>query len=158
MEVVAERPTTTSRSSPGTAAATTRSAMANSASASSERFGVTASEPASSSLTGHRDVGDNQRHATCAHRQPLEVAADLDDVEQHPLQRRYDGDLADGFGDGAAPDPQPLGAGREIATDGIDPRMQSGDALDEDTISDRSDQLGLAARARHQHERMRADA
>ncbi len=48
-----------------------------------------------SSASGHGDVGDDQRHARRAHREPFDVAADFDDVEQHSLQRRRDRELAD---------------------------------------------------------------
>ena len=44
--------------------------------------------------TGDRDVVDRDRLTGGGTRKPFLVVADLCDVEQHPLQRRGDGDLA----------------------------------------------------------------
>jgi hypothetical protein len=45
--------------------------------------------------TAHGHIAYDQGDARGAHWQPVDVAADLDDVEQHPLQGRGDRELAD---------------------------------------------------------------
>ena len=96
----------------------------------------------------HRHVADHQADARGAHRQPVDVVADLDDVEQHPLERRRDRHLARRRAELAVRDQHPGGAGREVAADGVDAGVQPGHALHEQAIVDVGDQLGLAARAR----------
>ena len=59
------------------------------------------------------------------HREPLEVAADGDHVEQHPLQGRGDGELAERFGQLPAADAQALGPGGEVAAHRVHPRVQA---------------------------------
>src|SRR5690606_9238818 len=54
----------------------------------------------------HRHVADHQAHACGTHRQPVDVSTDLDDIEQHPLQRRRDRELADRLADLAVRDQQ----------------------------------------------------
>ena len=99
--------------------------------------------PAGASVVVHRatsrstrDVGDRDAHACVAARQPLEVGADRDDVEQHPLQRRRDRHLAHRLGEHAVADHQPFGADREVAADRVHARVQPADRLHEQPVAD----------------------
>ena len=91
------------------------------------------------------DVADDQREAGGAHRQPGQVGADGHDVVQQALQRRGDGELAQRLGQLAAPDAQALGAGREVARDRVDARVQARDLLHQHAVVDAGEQSAAVA-------------
>ena len=93
------------------------------------------------------------------HRQPVDVAADLDDVEQHPLQRRGDRELAHRRAELrrrviSIPD-APVEKSPLI---GLTPECSPDDHCDEQAVVDVGDELGLVAGAGLQLQREAADA
>src|SRR5262245_16301246 len=79
----------------------------------------------------HRHIAEDEADASGAHRQPVDVAADLDDVEEHALQGRRDRELPHGRADLTVGDQHPGRTRGEVAAHRVHPRVQPDDGLDE---------------------------
>ncbi len=86
-------------------------------------------------------------------REPLQVAADVGDVQQHPLQRRGHGNLTNRLGQLAVADHQSGDADGEVARDGIDARVHADQRLDEDAVTHSTKDLRLVDVAGRQLQR-----
>src|SRR4051794_11481843 len=77
-------------------------------------------------------VADGEGHARVSAWQPLEIGADGDEVDEQALQARGNRDLPHGTADLSPADEESLHADGQVATDGIDARVEAGHRLHEE--------------------------